>query len=132
MVTIKSKPVTENQRHRYLFKFIGVECGKIFTLSEDDEPVNFYLQGLIWAQQPNGAIFTFPPQAGKVTEVSQPAQEMRPFVCMSATSEAVWGLTNEAKVYIRKGMASHCPHGLTWVSLDLMQLGEWADKPAGV
>ena len=84
---------------------------------------SLFISGLVWTQQPNGAIFAFPPQMGKVTEVSQPRQDMSPFTCLSAATESVWGLTREGHIYIRTGMASHCPHGLKWVNLDLMQLG---------
>lgn len=61
---------------------------------------------------------------GKVIEVSPPRPEMAPFRCMSATTESVWALTDAGQVIVRSGMAPHCPHGLNWVALDLVQLGK--------
>ena len=45
-------------------------------------------------------------------------------MCISSTKEAVWGLLGDGQVVIRGGMAAHCPHGINWITLDLIQLGE--------
>ncbi|CAG2193665.1 TECPR2 [Mytilus edulis] len=78
--------------------------------------------GLIWAQQPNGEIFTFTPTKKKIRTEQRPPKGM--FVCMSVCEEAVWGLNEDGKVYIRSGIADHCPEGAKWCDLDLKQLGE--------
>ena len=83
----------------------------------------FLFSGLIWAQQPNNAIFCFPAHNKKFSEVSQP-EASSPFMCISSTKEAVWGLLGDGQVVIRGGMAAHCPHGINWITLDLIQLGE--------
>lgn len=77
--------------------------------------------GLIWAQQPNGEIFTFTPTKKKIRTEQRPPKGM--FVCMSVCEEAVWGLNEDGKVYIRSGIADHCPEGAKWCDLDLKQLG---------
>jgi len=43
---------------------------------------------------------------------------------MGVCEEAVWGLNEEGKVFIRSGIASHCPQGAKWCDLDLKQLGK--------
>ncbi|XP_077997561.1 tectonin beta-propeller repeat-containing protein 2-like [Glandiceps talaboti] len=77
--------------------------------------------GLVWALQPNGEVFCFPPNTRKPTPVIPPLNVM--FKYISATSESVWGLSVNAGVYIRAGMAPHCPQGISWKPLDLSQLG---------
>ncbi|CAC5385613.1 TECPR2 [Mytilus coruscus] len=78
--------------------------------------------GLIWAQQPNGEIFTFTPTKKKIRTEERPPKGQ--FVCMSVCEEAVWGLNEDGKVYIRSGIADHCPEGAKWCDLDLKQLGD--------
>ena len=100
---------------------VGVLCLK--RIIEIFELVASLTSGLIWTQQPNNAIFCFPAHNKKFSEVSPPDFNS-PFVCISATKEAVWGLLGDGQVLIRGGMATHCPQGIKWISLDLIQLGK--------
>ena len=79
--------------------------------------------GLIWAQQPNGEIFSFSPSLLHPTEVIPPEPGLA-FLSLSATEEAVWGVLPQGMVAVRAGMAPHCPHGLKWELQDLQQLGK--------
>ncbi|XP_070577021.1 tectonin beta-propeller repeat-containing protein 2-like isoform X2 [Ptychodera flava] len=77
--------------------------------------------GLVWALQPNGEVFCFPPNTRKPTPVIPPLNVM--FKYISATPQAVWGLSHNGAVFIRAGMADHCRQGVSWKPLDLSQLG---------
>ncbi|XP_077865720.1 tectonin beta-propeller repeat-containing protein 2-like [Saccoglossus kowalevskii] len=77
--------------------------------------------GLVWALQPNGEVFCFPPSSRKPTPVIPPLNIM--FSYISATPDAVWGLCCNGIIFIRGGMAEHCPQGVSWKPLDLSQLG---------
>ncbi|KAK6181171.1 hypothetical protein SNE40_009090 [Patella caerulea] len=76
--------------------------------------------GLVWAQQPNGDIYTFPAD----TRVPSTVPSSPAFTCLSACRLAVWGLTDDGRVYARSGMGPYCPQGSKWSQLDLSQLGD--------
>ena len=81
-----------------------------------------FFPGIIWIQQANGELFTFDPSKKNVKTLERPSKEQ--FVCMGVCEEAVWGLNEEGKIFIRSGIASHCPQGAKWCDLDLKQLGK--------
>lgn len=85
--------------------------------------MGFYLiiLGLIWVQQPNGEIFTFTAAKRSVKTVEPPQRGQ--FICLSVCEEAAWGLHENGNVFIRDGVAEHCPEGAKWFDLDLKQLG---------
>ncbi|KAK3591291.1 hypothetical protein CHS0354_004340 [Potamilus streckersoni] len=80
-------------------------------------------EGIIWGLQPNGGLFTFPPDRLSCFENPRPAK-LPNFVCMSACQDAFWALSDIGDIYIRTGMGPHCPEGYGWEKLDLCQLAD--------
>ncbi|KAL5007962.1 hypothetical protein ScPMuIL_013543 [Solemya velum] len=79
--------------------------------------------GVMWIQQPNGDVFTFPTDTCKITSISRPSLNEQ-IKCLSVCKQAIWAVTESGKVYIRDSVWPHCPEGSSWVGLDLSQLGD--------
>ncbi|ESO90159.1 hypothetical protein LOTGIDRAFT_233953 [Lottia gigantea] len=76
--------------------------------------------GLVWAQQPNGDMYTFPPTTRSASMVALSPM----MICLTGCKDTVWGLTVEGQVVARCGMGRYCPQGSNWMTLNLSQLGD--------
>jgi Propeller len=92
---------------------------------------------MIWLQQMNGSIFCFMPSNGtgdnqsneRVIEVTPPAEIAgtvvsiaMTFVALCASSDALWGLLPDGRLFVRAGMSAHCPTGVEWIQISLPQI----------
>ncbi|XP_064621989.1 tectonin beta-propeller repeat-containing protein 2-like [Lineus longissimus] len=80
-------------------------------------------QGLVWAQQPNGEIVYISVENKSCTTAAIPGLHI-PLACCSVAKDAVWALCEDGKIYVRSGIATHCPWGFSWIELDLAQLAD--------
>ncbi|KAL4238724.1 Propeller [Mactra antiquata] len=95
-------------------------CWKTVVASTADN-----LNGLVWAQQPNGDIFAFSSNRQNCTSIPGPSLSLSSgllFACISVCTDALWGLTHSGQVFIRTGMSELEPRGTGWSELDLSQL----------
>ncbi|XP_076442661.1 tectonin beta-propeller repeat-containing protein 2-like [Babylonia areolata] len=76
--------------------------------------------GMVWAQQVNGELYAMHPDSSDATLTPTPSV----LVSYSVNEVSFWGLTSEGMLYVRTGMGPHCPLGVDWVCLDLLQLGD--------
>ncbi|XP_041353427.1 tectonin beta-propeller repeat-containing protein 2-like [Gigantopelta aegis] len=76
--------------------------------------------GQIWAQQPNGELFTFSASTSPGTWVTPSPL----FMSLHAGPTSVWGLDDTGNILVRAGMGPYCPGGSNWSELDLSQLGD--------
>ncbi|XP_062587133.1 tectonin beta-propeller repeat-containing protein 2-like, partial [Saccostrea cucullata] len=80
-------------------------------------------EGLIWASQPNGDIYTFSSNLEKCSMVESPSYR-KGVLCLCVCRDAVWVLTEDNQIFIRNGIRSSNPQGSGWCKLDLTQLGD--------
>jgi len=89
----------------------------------------------IWLQQSSGSVFylfTSPgaTSRGRLQEVVGPATvddlwtaNSVTFSTFSATPDALCGLMTDGRLFVRTGMGSHCPTGVSWSPVNLPDLG---------
>ncbi|XP_061173817.1 tectonin beta-propeller repeat-containing protein 2-like isoform X2 [Saccostrea echinata] len=80
-------------------------------------------EGLIWASQPNGDIYTFSSNLEKCSMVESPSYR-KGVLCLCVCRDAVWVLTEDNQIFIRSGIRPSNPQGSGWCKLDLTQLGD--------
>ncbi|KAL8602690.1 hypothetical protein ACOMHN_058643 [Nucella lapillus] len=78
--------------------------------------------GLVWAQQDNGELYAIPPDSSDATLTPTPGPD--PLLSLAANRHSLWGLDSQGALHVRGGLGQHCPLGLDWVPLDLLQLGD--------
>ena len=81
---------------------------------------SFLFSGLVWAQRVNRELYVLPPDGSDATLIDSLS-----FVSYSVNEHAVWGLTMEGDLYVRTGMSQHCPQGVDWTQLEMLQLGQY-------